>query len=518
MGRYVNSTGTTTTPYTTAAVVSTAGSSTLTIPAGVTQAKIIAIGAGSCYRETSFTFRSSGCYSGVSAPRCDYCLTGVFGLPGAGGGYSESTVSVYPGQILNINVGSIGGLSASSVTAGSTTITAYNATETAVSWNCTSNSTARSSSADNPVQQGWILPVCGYCNSLSGYFNAGGTASGGDINRTGGKGILIPYYCYNSCMDACVTGAGAGGAGGGGYSTCMRGCTSWSCQNSGYDYSFGGTRYNCNCSNGTYYAVTKNNGLCGSNICASMNCMCLATYHTTFGGQCYYQMPWASCLCQSLWSNTTLCVSNPSAYNVSNGVSIRYLFAGAAQRLSTGAFAKDPIESLNEQFTMNAESQAIGIGAESGRSDGNGLNAMSEVQTQIFSGSSGASGSGSDLGCYGSGALMCCISYNQDHFTFIFGTNLSQWPWAGFCSLGIAGTGAQNTSYKCFTMGYVKDSSLQRPTNGAVIPLSQYKSTTGGTVADIKYGYGATLNAPGYGGGGNRTNTAGGSGVVVVIY
>lgn len=517
MGRYVTSSATAT-AYTTAAVLSTPGSTTLTIPAGITQAKIIAIGAGSCYRETAFCFGSTGCYSGVAAPRCDYCLTGIFGLPGAGGGYSESTVSVYPGQVLNINVGSIGGLSASSVVAGSTTITAYNATESSVSWNCTSNSSARSSSLDNPVQQGWTLPVCGYCNSISGYFNAGGTATGGDINRTGGKGILIPYYCYNSCMDACITGSGAGGASGGGFSTCMRGCTAWQCQNSGYDYSFGGTRYNCNCTNGTYYAQNRCNGYCGGNICASMGCMCLMTYHSTFGGQCYYNMGWASCLCQTLWSNTTLCVGNYTCYNQSAGAAVRYLFAGQAQRSSTGAFANDPLESLSEQFSMNAESKAIGIGAESGRSEGNGLNAMSEVQTQIFSGSSGVSGSGTDMGCYGPGTLICCIGYNQDHFTFIFGTAISQYPWSGFCALGIAGTGAQATSYKCFTMGYVKDSSLQRPTNGAVIPLSQYKSTTGGTVADIKYGYGATLNTPGYGGGGNRVNTAGGGGVVVVIY
>jgi hypothetical protein len=506
MGRFVATT-TTTTAYTRAEVFSTPGTSSWTVPAGVTKAKVFVIGAGSCYRVNTMCFQGLGCYSGNSVPICNYCLTFQGHLPGAGGAYAEKTLTdIYPSQVMTINVGSPTGLSASSISIGSNTVTAGNGTETAVSWNCTNNTTARVATSDNPFTLGFPFPTCGYYNYISGYWNSGGTASGGDINRSGGRGTIAPYFCQNSCMDVACS-AGSSGV-------CLRGCTTWACNNSGYDYSFGGTRYNCNCFNGRLCPCNNNNCYCGSSFYVDQNCICLITYHNVFGGQCYYFMPWTSCVCQAACNNgMSLCVSNAGA---AGGPGFhKYFFAGCAQRASTGTFGNDPQEP-STPYSTNVEAVPAGIGAESGRSDGPGLNGLSEVQITQSSGSYTASSGGST--CYGTGTVLCCKNFNQDHFSFYFGSNLSQFPWVGFMDIGNSGGSAGASSIKCYNIGFNRDASLYRPTNPGVLPLSQYKSSTGSSVADIKYGYGATINPAGYGGGGNRLNPGGGGGLVVVVY
>jgi len=507
MGRFV-ATNATTTAYTRAEVFSTPGTTSWTVPAGVTKAKVFVIGAGSCYRPTQFCFQGIGCCSGVASPGCNYCMTFMGHLTGAGGGYSEKTLTdIYPSQSMTINVGSPTGLSASSAAIGSNTVTASNATETAVNWSCISNSSARSNTLDNPLTLGFPFPVCGYTNCICGYFNAGGTASGGDINQTGGKGTITPYFCYDSCMDVAVASGGGGG-------TCLRGCTTWSCNNSGYDYSYGGTRYNCNCFNGRTCACNNCSTVCGGQFYVDANCICLISYHNVFGGQCYYNMPWTSCVCQQACNNgMTLCVSNYGA--AAGGASQhKHIFAGASTRSSTGAFPGDPIEALSIPFTTNTEAVPTGIGAESGRSDGAGLCGMSEVQITQFAKTTTA---GATVNCYGTGTILCCKNFGQDHFNFYFGSGISNYPWVGFMDIGNSSSSPSYT-VKCFNIGFSRDSTLYRPANAAVIPLSQYKSSTGASVADVRYGYGATVQAAGYGGGGNRLNTAGGSGVVVVVY
>lgn len=530
MGRFVGNSvlkpvGTAPEGYTKAEVFTTPGSTTWTVPSGVVSAKVFVIGAGSNYRATQMCFRGENTYSGVTTPICNYCLNFIGHLPGAGGGYAEKTLTALTaGTVMTINVGSVGGLSASSITIGSTTVTATNATETSISFNCSGHSTARDNSLDNPVSLGWSLPRCGTFSYISGYFNAGGTATGGDVNRSGGRGVFIPYFCQNSCLDYSTSGAPYNAPSGGG-TRCMKGCTCWQCQNSGYDYSFGGTRYNCNCFVARYCAQNTCNGNCGGNLCMDAQCICLITYHNVFGGQCYYNMPWASCVCQRAWSDVTLCTSNPSSISLSSGTQQpKYLYAGQTVRDAVGAPGYDP----NENYAATNTGSTIytvpaGVGASSGRSAGNGLDATSETfageVSTVMDPTSTATASYAT--CFGNNALVCCICFGQDHFNFYFGSGISQYPWAGFCALGenlASATVNAGGRFKCVNMAFTRDQGSVTPTNLARIGLSSLKSNTGSNVTDFEFGYGAYLNAAGYGGGGNRLNPTGGGGAVIVIY
>lgn len=536
MGRFVGSTtfkpvGTVNDAFSRAEVYTTPGSSSWTVPAGVTTAKVFVIGAGSCYRTTQFCFCSVGCCSGVTTPICNYCMNFVGHLPGAGGGYSEKTLTgLVPGSVMSISVGSVGGLTASSASIGTTTVTATNATETTINFACTNNSTARDTALDNPVSLGFSIPRCGYISCINGYFNSGGTATGGDVNRSGGRGTFVPYFVENSCMDYSTSTTSWSGGG-----NCLKGCTCWQCNNSGYDYSFGGTRYNCNCFIAKYCAMNNcGNACCGAQLCVNADCICLITYHNVFGGQCYYLMPWASCVCQRAWSDVTLGTSNPFPLgNVSysaGSAQPKYVFAGAGTRNTEGAVGYDPNESLPDiNSSNNVYTVPAGIGASSGRSAAAGLDGASETIINNQSGYCAALPlTGVTTGtCWGSGSLACCICFGQDHFNFYFGSGISQYPWAGFCNLGeqlaqVSGQSVASVSagkYKCMNIGFARDSNLTTPQNQATIPLSGLKNgTTGLNQSDVMFGYGAGTMAAGYGGGGNRLNPTGGQGVVVVVY
>lgn len=487
MGRFLNvSSSNTVTGYTKARVYTTPGTTTWTVPAGVNQAKVFVIGAGSCYRETEMCFRSSACCSGVATIASDYCLGFKGLLPGAGGGYAEKTITdLSPGAVMTISVGSLGGLTASVVSIGATTVTANNATEIAVNWNCTNNSTARDSSNDNPTSIGIQLPVCGYCNRISGYFNKGGTATGGDINRTGGQGVFIPWFCVDSCY------IGLGAVGGAGFAS----CTNSGSYSTGYDYSFGGTRYNCACSN-----ITATPGACiNSNTCGccftssfvTYNCTCLNSYHTTFGVQCNTAMPWSSCICQRFCS-IYLCIGGGTT-------GAKYIFAGETQRASTGDWGKSDCYA----FT----SCPVGVGADAGSSASNGFNAVSENVVTPFTGTSSSGGGATST-------YVCYIGFSQDNFSFVFGTNSSGWPCA--CITHMTPVGGSSTA--CYNLGFAKDDSLYKNSDAAVISLSSLQSETGGNLSDFTFGYGATLTAAGIGGGGNRLNPAPGNGAVVIVY
>jgi hypothetical protein len=109
--------------------------------------------------------------------------------------------------------------------------------------------------------------------------------------------------------------------------------------------------------------------------------------------------------------------------------------------------------------------------------------------------------------------IVCYIGFSQDHFTFIYGTNISSWPCAAMENL----YGGGSALY--YTLGYSKDSDSLKPSHTSVIPLSTLKARNGGNVVDFEYGYGATSKqAAGAGGGGNRLYPTGGSGAVVVVY
>ena len=497
MGRFISGSAEDT-GFTRAEVYTTPGSTTWTVPAGVSKAKVFVIGAGSCFRTTEFCFESSStCCSGVAVPGTVYCLNFFGHLPGAGGGYAEKTIeAVSPGSTMTINVGSPTGLTASSASINGTTVTANNATEIAVSWNCLDNSTARDDSNDNKVSLGFDLPVCGYRNCINGYFNVGGTATGGDINRTGGRGEFAPYFRAEAKLDGAITIPAPVGAAG---AASAEGCTFTYNQNSGYDYSFGGTRYNCVCT--VVYLKPNaylNNGNCGccfnSASGTQWTCSCLITYHNVFGGQCYYNMNWASCVCYCLCASTYLCVSGAVA-------------SGSGTTIAPSAATdKNAYPRGYDEFAVG--SCPVTIGSSAGSSGANGQDGVAE--SMIFGPHTGASSAAAGV----SDTVVCYVGFSQDHYTFYFGSGISNWPCAAFENLYSSGGGGSGY----YALGYSKDSASQKKSPN-VIPLSTLKSRTGTNVGDLEFGSGATVNeAASIGGGGNRLYPAGGSGAVVVVY
>jgi len=368
-----------------------------------------------------------------------------------------------------------------------------------------------------------------------GYFNAGGTATGGDVNRTGGRGVFIPYFCADSCIDYSTTTVAptsiASASGGAGNLT-IRGCTCWQCQNSGYDYSFGGTRYNCNCMIADYCAQCRCNCCCGGCWCVNATCICLHTYHNVFGALCVGPGSgnglqwWNCCICGTMRDSTTLGVSNPSvAYGGGGGgpapaVQPKYLFNGVAGRNCCGFLGRDSnVTAADANTGMNFDVLPAGIGSSAGRSEGNGVDGASEQQLTLATNQLQGTSAYTPGTCWGTQSLICCISFSQDNFSFVFGSGISQWPWAGLCNAGI-GTAltTEGNRNQCISLSFYKDRSLYQPQNSAVLDLSLLKSAAGTNIGSVLYGHGAGIDAAGPGGGGNRLNTAGGNGLVVVIY
>lgn len=503
MGRFISGSSGVEQGYTRAEVFTSPGTSSWSVPAGVSKAKVFVIGAGSNYRNTEFCFESSSaCCSGVATPGTEYCLNFVGHLVGAGGGYAEKTFDgVAPGSSMTINIGSVGGLSASSASIGGATVTANNATDTTVSWNCTSNSTARDNTLDNEVSLGFDLPVCGYRNCINGYFNAGGTAAGGDINRTGGAGVFIPYFREDSEVDGSLTSnyTDTGTVS----SSVGEGCTQTYWTARGYDYTFGGCRCNCTCTR-AYLKPTQgiNSNQCGCCFYwggeSNFNCLCMVTYHNVFGGRCYYNMPWSQCICQRMCNGVYLCVSGGGGGS-SSGVTN---FAKSA-----GGGAGGQMYPSNDD-TFQVTNCPVGIGSEAGSSHADGYNGVSDATLLTPSAGGGGSASGT------SDTTVCYIGFGQDHFSFIYGSGA-----CGACAAmeNLYGGGGGGALY--YSLGYSKDIDSNRPSSNSIIPLSTMKSRDGTNVADFKFGFGATSKeAAGAGGGGNRLYPTGGSGAVVVVY
>lgn len=493
-------------------IFSTPGSTTFDIPATSTNVKAIVIGAGSCYRTGTYCHVSSDCCSGVAFPNKTYstCFTGH--LTGAGGAYSEKTFTsdeAIPGKTLTINVGSVSGLSASSVAGdGFTTISAANATESAHTWACTSNSTARDASNDNPVAFGFSLPVCGYANNISGYYNKGGTATGGDVNRTGGDGVLIPQFLYDSCFDTINTGSGG---------------------------------------------VSGNQSACW--ISPTVTCGCANRgYHTTFGGSQFGGTSINGCICYYLCTN----ISNLCAC-VSSGTKSQYIFLGKNQKESTHGFigaetiggVADPSEGLfHNEIPM-------GIGAQAGTSADNGKDGRSEkIVTDVGVAKTGGGGGGSaqDI-CYkyenygydysfgGTGCSYICVDYVPGcystcssftgttgsetwcyrcigyAYTFYFGSVQSGNAMCICMPYGLAHNASTAIDYnKTHNLGFIQDKTSNYSEN-YIIPTSTLVDENDTNISDINYGNGAGITtSAGYGGGGNRKYPAAGSGIVVLLY
>ena len=505
--------------FTQAKVFSGAGTTTFSVPQDVAKLKVFVVGAGSSYRTGTYCFNSANCCSGVDYPRICYsaCFTGH--LTGAGGGYAEKTfiqsTDLIAGKTLTINVGSIGGLSASSVSAtGITTITASNATEASYSWSCTNNSTARDNSNDNPTSIGIQLPVCGYQNNFSGYYNRGGAASGGDINRTGGRGVLIPEFLYNSYFD--------------GITNCS--------------YSPGG-------------GGTTNTSSCWIN--PTFTAGCITGYHGTFGGTCCTNL--TSCYCYYLCTNITdLCQTTSIS-----GLSSRYTFIGKNTKLTNYCFygSENCIASTaNSAYDAFIKDVPSGIGAQSGNSVSNGVNGNSELvvtETTITNPISAGGGSALSINCSQQGfggydfsfggysATSCaCYAYTPGclsstgavgssqagtsycyrcmgfAFSYVFGTSQSG---TAHCFAMPYGVVAAQTGGVClnrtYNMGFSNDLSITNKTTEYEIPLSMLVSDTNTNISDIAYGRGAGITtSASFGGGGNRLYPQGGSGLVVLVY
>ena len=513
--------------FTKAKVFSTAGTTTFTIPNDATKAKAFVVGAGSSYRTGTYAFCADTCSSGVSYPKSCYCACFTGHLTGAGGGYSEKTYdSTIAGKTLTINIGSIGGLSASSVAVtGESTVTGSNATESAYSWSCTDNSTARDASNDNPISLGFSLPVCGYVNTFSGYYNNGGVATGGDVNRIVGSGVLIPEFLQDSYFDG-ITCCPAGG----GVTADVGGSSCW--------------------------------------INPGIVCSCLMGYSTTFGSNCF-ATAWSggSCTCYYLCAciyGLRHCTSGGGATPYSS----RFSFAGRNSKSSGtstcmffGAETTGPNSYTNCAANQFIKDTPMGVGAQSGNSSNNGRNGYSELtlvdttysnccsaiggfsplkigcyhNTSGYDYSFGGSqyvcyclcycaGCLSSIGCIGSGSSFnCCNVCIGFGFTYTFGSNMSgtaayftmPYNYASCCADG----GGCCCVNRCYNMGFVNDESLLSPSTAYEIPLSSLVSDTNTNVNDISYGRGAGITtSASFGGGGNRLYPTGGDGVVVVVY
>tara|TARA_B100001093_G_scaffold291250_1_gene278067 strand:+ start:4739 stop:6469 length:1731 start_codon:yes stop_codon:yes gene_type:complete len=554
--------------FTKAKVFTTAGSSTFDVPGNASTVKVFVVGAGSCYRPGLYCFNSTNCCSGVSYPRRYYnaCFCGH--LTGAGGGYAEKTWTSKDDQIggkqLTVIVGSPGGTSSSSVDgAGLNAVTATNATESAYTWACTSNSTARDNTNDNPIFGGFKLPTCGYQNNFNGYNNDGGSASGGDINRTGGEGELIPEFLYDAKLDAYSTDTGGG----------------------------------------------SSSGTTGTNSCwvsPSICCMCWRAYHQVFGSHCYWQA-WCcdNCTCYYLCANISsmcYCVpgggSNPARAevqiqyrgkaaggvgscggwcNASNSFEETFNDGGRKFPDSCGPVGIPPIAPGNNTMPdASLEDETwhtvpIGMGAQSGYSAGNGAAGRTEgiiadvtPRNDQKGDASGAGGSGSEMQVtcgwnssygydysFGGSAVHCgcfmyypgvhsscqsktascgagsnppyCYSCTGFGWTYVFGscqsTQAMCWKMP-YGSTSVDSGGGADCVYKtCYNVGFLHDPE-SNAADTYTIPLSTLlNADTDGNQEDFIYGRGATLDkAAGYGGGGNREYKAGGSGAVVIVY
>lgn len=498
--------------------------SVFTVPSTSKKVKVYVVGAGSCYRTTNYDFCGSACCSGVSYPTSCYCACFTGHLTGAGGGYAEKTWATdVGGKDMTITVGAIGGNSSSSVVFDGSTVTATNATEISYSWSCTNNSTARDNTNDNPISGGFQAPICGYRNVISGYMNSGGTATGGDINRTGGKGIVIPQFKYDSYLDG-----------------------------------------------GSDITTTQSAGFTGNTSSCWVNptfyCSCMGGYHYVFGVDCR-SSSWQGygCGCYYLCAGINNLCACAGTYNCFYKAS-RYRFAGFCNtQCSCGGIGAQPTVGDLTDSAENAlfKSAPAGVGAQPGHSSGNGRNGVSEMVVthttfgrNNYTATIGGGGNscvdfqrcsgGYDYSFGGTGTTCFCMKFYPGCFSTCssFTPDMTNISWCYICvgqiwryvfgsqqsgccicmnfPYGLAASATTQcccrVTDRCYDLAYVNDDSLTNQPNAYVIPTSGYLNENGGNQTDIEFGAGAGLAAAQYGAGGNRLNPAGGQGVVVVLY
>jgi len=456
--------------FTRAKVFSTPGTTTFQVPPDAKKAKVYVIGAGSNYRTGTYCFLSDNCCSGVEFPRSCYCVCFVGHLTGAGGGYAEKTYdSGIAGKTLTINVGSVGGLSASSVAAsGYTTVSATNATDTVHSWN--------------------------------------------------GRGVLIPEFLYDGYLDG--VGCVAGGAGFGGNTSSCWFNPNMQCQCIlGYHYTFGNycgfnngwsNQYSCACW-----------GLCAgtSNLCGCVAQCCRASSRFSFAGR--YS---TKCSCNmggeveggplgNNMGDNAMVKDRPIGIGAQSGNS-----ADSGKRGSSEQIVTETSLSLNRS-TSSSGSCCLQV-SYSHYSQGYDYSFggtqfscyCSVYYPGCFSNCYAFKGTRTDAWCYR------CIGTG---WTYVFGTNFSGTAHCWCSPYGLvncSGSECIDCRNRFMNIGFVNDrSSIMN--ESWEIPISNMISDTGQNTNDIKYGNGATIDSSaGYGGGGNRSYQTGGQGLVVVIY
>lgn len=481
--------------------------------------------------------------------------TGIVTLSGTANGTSYSS--------LNIT-----GLSTSSVSGGLSTVSASSGTNLPLNYTCQGNSTARNGSLDNPTNLGFKLPVCGYTQCYNGWYNVAGTGSGGDLNRSGGTGVLIPEFvgsnpsCFDTNKPGCVYAAISATATASGATTTGYGC--W--------------------------------------LNPTQQCWCAQSYMATFGGQyqeCCFTCVGCSCLCYYLCCGVVNCF--PSG-TTTPGCCVNTCTACASNRTNYKFISNKSVTqsdvSLGAEPTASPDialqNRPYGIGASSGSSDAAGtrghepgtsfstnipvcavgtsnncsltlsacacvaggtnpvgsscLFTSTQYQTAYdysFGGTwyfchcwayypgclSGTSSCGLPQNCY---SVCCTYFYGATAYYICYSPNfgtarnaclimpLVYSNQAGGAAPSCTNYCCYNCSYadvnKCVGLYYNNEITKNVKNDHKQLILSGLRDPNGNNVNDVDYSTGASGLPATFGGGGNRLYPAGGGGLVVVLY
>lgn len=502
--------------FTKAEVFTTPGTTTWSVPSDAKKLKVFVIGAGSDYTAMTHCYASTNCNSGVSSLGCNYCLTFTGHSPGAGGGFAERLIKD-PIGVATITVGQKGSTEATAPTdssfslpGNSVSITAYSARKIPVNWACVGNSTARDNSNDLPTSIGFQLPICGYINCVSGYWQKPGNAIGGDINRTGGSSIIIPEFLCDSNIRPDSFQSVSPNV------TCGLACT----QGTMFFPGTGSQRQNlqtagAKCVGGTGTGTPSTSG--GVAPGYALICGVQVGYNYYYGG--------VGC-----WCACAVAISGA---------------AGGGTVTGTLSISYDP---SFKKFSNTP----IGLGASSGLSERNGTAAKPEAftVTPIFDGGNSAnasSGSGGNTWCvcvrdlinssFGSMCYCGCFSMTipegwvcQSNANNCTNGNGSKWcatacnctctggttPAMCFPNIS-AGGGSMWAAQPYYDITYIQTETSLSELSGESLELSALSNAAETGLSNFKYGSGAGSSAATFGGGGNRCYPAG-NGAVVVLY
>jgi hypothetical protein len=417
----------------------------------------------------------------------------------------------------------IAGPTSTSVSGLPQTITATNATEFPFLWTCQSQTTARNSQYDVPITAGFELPVCGYTNCYNAWYNIPGTGSGGDVNYSGGTGVLAPVFV--GATNVFDTNYGAAATAGGSH------CGGWTTP---YIYCFQVTSYH------NVFGVTN---CCGSTFpnCYPCNCVC------PFVCNCLCNYPSATPgpgMCHVFYGSTSSCYDAMATTAVSNSATptarIRDpigVGASSGSQAGTGNRASVPEQVIESNWNKDGTAGYTAPGGSGGftATSGTGSNLTYYYTLQGYDEQFGGTGYNCVcvymfMGCvYGtvaagapvcgaSGATSLCYFCMGNGFVTTFGMPA---PRSCACfpyQASGGGGGAATNSAKCMAISYDAEKINGSQFRGSPIPLGVLTDVNGNNNTSIEYGLGATNKKAQLGGGGNRYYPAGGNGAVVVMW